>query len=69
MKEDKKLNSIATLTQEEMVNTKGGLSMALAYVDVFPYGIPVDKFLSKIETIDKSAVILKDIAVNQAMRF
>lgn len=41
MKENKKIESIATLTEEEMVNIKGGATFKLAIVDIFPIGIPV----------------------------
>ena len=68
MKETKKLNSIATLTEEEMVNTKGG-ALSYAVVDIFPYGIPVDHLLSKISILDKSAIILRNPVETQVQRF
>ena len=64
MKEDKKLNSIANLTEEEMINTRGG-AMSYALVDAFPYGIPVEQFLSQIKTFDKNVLVLKTPVVTR----
>jgi bacteriocin-like protein len=43
MKDNKKPNSIATMSEEELQEINGGMYMLKLYPDIFPEGIPALK--------------------------
>ena len=67
MKENSTIKSIATLTQEEMANTKGGLAYSL--VNPFPYGIPVIEYVSKMTTLDRNVLVNEALINKEIARF
>ena len=56
MKKIKKLNSIATMSEEELQEVNGGL-YRIRYPDIFPKGIPVDWYASSTAVLNQGVSV------------
>ena len=67
MKKNKKLNSIATMSKKELQEVNGGMYLMKRYPDIFPEGIPVDRYKSSAAVLNQGVGVRIPEMINQGM--